>query len=508
MFAALFEYTLFPLHLLQVDVTVNGVPSSCSSENCSFQFDSHITPKVLSVSPARGQEGTVVAITGTKFPSNSSQVTVTIGRAKCSVVSSSATMVTCIATRHVAGLFRVRVLVEGVGYSSGEVCFLYLLTLDSITPNSGSIAGGNKVTITGNGFLEFSEVHVLDTPWTHEGIGFPTASSLIGLDSCPSELFQHELQFMIENFNYQENVTEGMRSRLMSDILEKDYSKCFSSNDTDYENCSISIGNFTEYLQSTPHFALFSVYVGRSPCIVTESTMDSLNCTTLFVDPGLLNVTVSVFSETSTLERAFLASTVDAPVVMAVHPTTAGVNGGDTLTLVLSQNISSSTNGTTSELRVFVGSEPCGNVTERNGSDFQCTVGPHPPGLFHVWVLTEKGIAVTLEAIELIYGLNEFEWNETLVNDLVFPLFEYRLRAGLKASVRGSAAGGTEIVIQGGIFVYGYTHVYVGGLLARIVIFSRLEIVCVLPSTRRTMFNVLRMRRTGKFVYWYELSLK
>ena len=392
-------------------------------------------------------------------------------------------------------------LVDGVGYSAGEVCFLYLLSLHSVTPSAGSIAGGNEVTVTGNGFLEFSKAYTLDTPWTYRGIGFPTASSLAGLDICQSEeLFHRSLQFLIGNFNYQENVTEGIRDKLMSDILDKNYSECFDSNDTDYENCSINIRSLTEYLQNLSHFALFSVYIGGSPCIVTESTINSLNCTTLFADPGLLNVTVSVFSETVTLEKAFWASPVHAPWVTSIQPTTVGVSGGDT-TLTLSTNITGSIDGNTGSdlLGVFVGSEPCDNVTKRNDSSILCTVRPHPPGVFLVWIVTEKGVAVTIEALELFNEPSAFKWEETLVNSSVLPLFEYRLRVGLKASVQGSVAGGTEIVIEGGIFVYGFTRVYVGGSLARIVRFSELELVCVLPSTRTTTVNVLGTRRAGVF---------
>jgi len=112
-----------------------------------------ILPTVTSVSPNSGPTtgGTAVTITGTNFAAGA---TVTFGTAAATNVAvvSSAT-ITATAPAGSAGAVTVTVTVSG---QSGSLAsgFAYTLppTLTSVSPNSGSTAGGTTVAITGANF--------------------------------------------------------------------------------------------------------------------------------------------------------------------------------------------------------------------------------------------------------------------------------------------------------------------------------------------------------------------
>ena len=131
-----------------VTVTVNGQSGSLTSG-----FTYIVAPTVSSVSPNSGSTagGTAVTITGTNFAAGA---TVTFGRtAATNVVVVSGTTITATTPAGSAGPVTVTVTVSG---QSGSLAngFSYVLppTVSSVSPNSGSTAGGTAVTITGTNF--------------------------------------------------------------------------------------------------------------------------------------------------------------------------------------------------------------------------------------------------------------------------------------------------------------------------------------------------------------------
>ena len=438
-------------------------------------------------------------INGSRFPNETDQVSVFLGRARCNVTAVSTSSVTCTASRHVAGSYRVGILVHGVGFSSGDACFLYLLSVDSITPNVGGISGGYEVTITGEGFLELSNVYVADLPWIQKGIGLPL-DRLNELNFCS----QHEIDFdnsKTMSVMKERNVTEIARkieASFKQDNLDANYSSCLSNEVINSSNCSVYTDYFTSNI-SKPWLRVsgVAVLIGRSPCIVTQATGNTLNCTTVLTPPGQLNVTVSVFSETAIMERAFKASLEETPSVASVQPNFGPVTGNETLTIYgLSRYNDSYSN--TSNLRVFIGSGVCA-IQHANNSHMECTSGSHDPGLFHIWIVTPEGIAVLDTFLsDMNDTRREFEWIRVSTNSSVFPLYEHKLLAGAASGVRGSVAGGSQLVITGGVFTPGYTEVFIGGILSEIAYFSREKLVVILPSTTKTVYIQLQRRIIGK----------
>ena len=131
-----------------VTVTVNGQSGSLANG-----FSYSLLPTVSSVSPNSGPTGggTAVTITGANFAAGA---TVTFGgTAATNVVVVSATQITATTPAGSAGAVTVTVTVSG---QSGSLAngFTYTLppTVSSVSPNSGTTAGGTAVTITGTHF--------------------------------------------------------------------------------------------------------------------------------------------------------------------------------------------------------------------------------------------------------------------------------------------------------------------------------------------------------------------
>ena len=137
-----------------VTVTVNGQTGSLASA-----FTYVAPPTVTSVSPNSGSTagGTAVTITGTDFAAGA---TVTFGAAAATnVVVVSATQITATTPAGSAGAVTVTVTVSGQsGSLSTGFTYVVAPTVSSVSPNSGPVAGGTAVTITGTNFASGATV--------------------------------------------------------------------------------------------------------------------------------------------------------------------------------------------------------------------------------------------------------------------------------------------------------------------------------------------------------------
>ncbi|HEV2397944.1 MAG TPA: IPT/TIG domain-containing protein [Candidatus Sulfotelmatobacter sp.] len=132
-----------------VAVTVNGQTGSLTSG-----YSYIAPPTVTSVSPSSGSTagGTAVTITGTNFATGA---TVTFGGvAATNVVVSNSTTITATTPAGTAGAVTVTVTNPGALAGSLTSGFTYVVvpTVTSVSPNSGTTAGGTAVTITGTNF--------------------------------------------------------------------------------------------------------------------------------------------------------------------------------------------------------------------------------------------------------------------------------------------------------------------------------------------------------------------
>ncbi|XP_033119893.1 fibrocystin-L-like [Anneissia japonica] len=151
------DFMRTPHTIPQVEVVINGIISSCSSENCGYQYNEDLTAIISGIDTHQGSgyENTSITISGSGFSTDAADNVVTIGEANCTVTSATASQIVCDVGTGEAGEYEVKVNVAPGGYASSsgvDVSFNYSLGFVSITPTSGSPAGGTKVTIVGYGF--------------------------------------------------------------------------------------------------------------------------------------------------------------------------------------------------------------------------------------------------------------------------------------------------------------------------------------------------------------------
>jgi len=130
-----------------VTVTVDGVAGAGS---VAFSY----VPSLASILPTSGPAagGTSVSFSGTGFDTTAGHTVFSFGgRAAAAVTCSSSTSCTGTSPAGQGAVF-VTVTVDGVA-GTGSSMFSYAPSLSSISPSTGSAAGGTLVTITGAGLV-------------------------------------------------------------------------------------------------------------------------------------------------------------------------------------------------------------------------------------------------------------------------------------------------------------------------------------------------------------------
>lgn len=140
------------------DVTVTNPDTQAATLDAAFTLDA--APDVVSLSPLSGSTagGTVVTLTGTGFRQGAE---VLFGSTPAtSVTVSSPTELTATTAMHAIGV--VSVTVRNPDGQSDELArsfrFVDPPTLTAVAPESGDVAGGNTVRLTGAGFTQSSTV--------------------------------------------------------------------------------------------------------------------------------------------------------------------------------------------------------------------------------------------------------------------------------------------------------------------------------------------------------------
>ena len=133
-----------------------GGPGARATSGEAWVFtNSSVPPTVSSITPTFGSSagGTSVTIQGSGFVPGST--TVAIGSAATSVDVLTNTELTAVTSAHGIGPEEVTVS-NGHGSSLGGPIYTYVVppTVSSVSPTSGSTAGGTPVTIDGTGFVQ------------------------------------------------------------------------------------------------------------------------------------------------------------------------------------------------------------------------------------------------------------------------------------------------------------------------------------------------------------------
>ncbi len=482
---------------------IDGTPSSCRSGNCSFTYESNATPTLNSVYPVEGQGGNEITIYGSGFCDDISEISVTVGKSSCSIVSANATQITCTLANHPAGYYDISVLIEGKGMSvsSNVSCFRYLLTVDSVSPVSGGVGGGSPLTITGNGFMDYTPLSSDNLgepfsflPWFKYGLGVPSQESARGLRLCPlyrqmllNDYNASEIMESMENFAAQRRMNQTQTMMMMSDI--------FVEGEFAYDI-------FMNHLLNLYNRQPSSVLINEVPCIITESTVLQLICVPLpTILPKAANITVSVLSETATLLSSYETSLSATPLITGTSPLVGAVTGGTMIT-ISGRNFGASSSA---DVSVTIRDSVC-NVQFVNDTVIECITSGSRPSYAAVLVKTPNGVAVLESAYpEMASGDDGMGIGMGMEHEMVlFPIFRYKLivYADSAVAISGSVFGGSEVTIQGGIFAPGQTQVFVGRKMAEIVEVTMDTITFQTPSSSTTHYiELMRSQFRGKYVH-------
>ena len=326
------NFTVHYLLMSQVEVLVNKIPSSCPQDNCNFNFSDSITPKVFPFTQV-GLSGDTLAIHGTQFGSNPSQIMVQIGSASCPVITANNSYITCTVGSNPAGMYNVIVSVNGVGLAQGKGSFVYRLVASSISPMSGSVGGGEAIHITGSSFNPFGPLNLMNA------------------------------------YQYWNNIT--IQYSTMPIVP--------NNTNTAPQTQAITSGNTT-----LPMFVL----IGQELCAISEATNTDITCYVKAVphQPGLVNVTVVIGTQQATVPISFEFSISRTPMISQVQPTQGSVLGGTNVTISGSNLLGN--------VQVSIGGSSC-TVVSVSEDQISCLTAPLPPGLYPILVsVNDSGIAV------------------------------------------------------------------------------------------------------------------
>ncbi|XP_035665207.1 fibrocystin-L-like [Branchiostoma floridae] len=144
-----------------VVVTTSSGRVGCDGE-CQYSHRDSATPRVVSVDPSTAfGASTDFTISGVLFGTDADAVTVEIGGTPCQVTAVTDGSISCTAGALLAGSNPVTV-VNTLGKAASSASVDSPAQIDSISPSSGSMAGGTVVTFSGNGFGEDTTVTMGD----------------------------------------------------------------------------------------------------------------------------------------------------------------------------------------------------------------------------------------------------------------------------------------------------------------------------------------------------------
>lgn len=148
-------------HLVEVLVKGKGWAENAHQLNFTYVITA------TSVTPASGSlaGGQTITISGSGFGNRKENANVSLGGSSCDVISISMSHITCITTAHAEGNVSVEI---SIGHSSVTIsdAFEYdsslTISVISLSPQQGSVSGGEEITISGSGFMDTTTVQVGD----------------------------------------------------------------------------------------------------------------------------------------------------------------------------------------------------------------------------------------------------------------------------------------------------------------------------------------------------------
>uniref|UniRef100_H2YQB4 Polycystic kidney and hepatic disease 1 (autosomal recessive)-like 1 n=1 Tax=Ciona savignyi TaxID=51511 RepID=H2YQB4_CIOSA len=406
----------------------------------TFMF-SNAPPRVTSISPLQGTTDTTINIAGSGFTSAPPSVTI-MGKI-CTVISSSDTQLTCkvSATEEmpVAVDGTVVVNVASVGNALIEITnlrsrkFLLLPQVTAISPSTGSMAGGTKITVQGSGFTNTSTVSIGSIPCA---VSASSYTSLVCVTPSVASAVTETLSITQSQMATCASCIFGFTNSATPSVTKR----------TEETTNRLSVPITFKGTGFGTTAGDVTITVGTQNCAVSMITDTMVKCGVGRFAAGNNNIVVHVAGKAD--------STISNPPLMySITPNQGSIEGGTLITI--------SGNGFVSEgLSVSVGDNDC-RVTMVTFGSIVCTTVAHYAASTDV-VVTSQGIAFPTMSYDYA----------AMSTPRVFTATPSEGLPGEQIALAGSGFG---TVVAG-------TIVTLGGVLCNVTAVTDTQIDCTLGS--------------------------
>ena len=375
---------------------VGGVNDTLSSGSA--------VPVIASVTPSSGPVagGTQVTITGTNLATS----TVTVGGAALTITSDSATSIK--GTTHSGTAGSADVVVHNAGGTAtdpGGFSYVGLPTITSVSPSSGTTAGGTSITITGTNLSSATAVTIGGSPLT---ITSDTTTSITGTTPASAA----------------GSVAVAVTTTGGTATLASGFTYVTKPTITGVApSTGPLVGNTVITITGSNLASATSVTVGGSSLTVTSDTATSITGTTPPGSVGVAAVVVTTGLGVATDATGF--TYVAVPVVSLISPV-SGPTSGSTVVTITGTGLSGLT-------KVMFGTVAATTYTSVSGTSATATAPSASAGAVDVTVTTVGGTsAVSTPGDRFTYA--------------PVPV------VGSITPTTGLAAGGTSVTVTGSNF--------------------------------------------------------
>ena len=346
----------------------------------SFTYTSCSMPKVSSVSPVQGISDTVITIRGNGFSDETCHNKVNFDSYDCQVIFSNESVITCqlntVDSPSAGEPLDVSVKVINRGFAivskaPGKTTqFMLKPSITSVSPSTGSQAGGTRITITGNGFSDISGFNVVRIGNTICEVISSSFTSIV----CNTKASTNDQQQPV-NVTVKASTSECVASEI------SDCQYTFSDANTPV----VSTFSPSNIVSPQPTELLFQVSglpsqlsdvmvkVGKEICNVTlvDASSPLLKCQISGAVAGNHKITINVIGKGNARFDTGLSDTlVVEPKVTSISPDESSINGGLTVT-INGNGFDPSPNETT----VTIGGDACKIMTVTYGQ-IKCVTPP------------------------------------------------------------------------------------------------------------------------------------
>ncbi|CAF0756351.1 unnamed protein product [Brachionus calyciflorus] len=393
-----------------VNLTVfsNGVQNLCKGQ-CVYDFKTSLAPVINSVSPLSVNDAAEITIVGQNFVIDSSLINVIIGKQDCQVSTASSTEIKCNLDGLDLGPQNINLNIKTLGDASEtSIRITGNANVTSITPTSGSINGGTKVTIIGNGFSNSSIVSIGGSVCQRLSFSINEMQCLTSSHAAENSILLNirDGSVTFPNTNVFYSYSDSM-TPIISTISPT--SEITTNTELTIRGTGFSTDNTNN-----------SVTIGGSICEVTSSTETEIKCTLGLNSAGDYPVILSVDPKGLAANNTIFKYSL---IVSTISPTQSGVAGGLTLKI--------NGYGYSNKTKVFICDSECKLDASSSNTQINCIV---PKSTNQV---TDSNCELVITENNLSYSSN-FTYNKSITPELssVSPL-------------RGGTGGGTLLKITG-----------------------------------------------------------